>query len=274
LEVSACMYPYTGAGTGLAACLPKWVHEGGGDKLLARIKDPATRAKIRHEIETDRTGWDNLIANAGWDGIQIAAVRPEADASVQGKRISEIARERGKDPWDVFFGLLVESKGEVQCFYHLMQEDDVRTAMRAPWTSFGTDESAVPVDGPLARTLHHPRGFGTFPRVLGHYVREEKLISLPEAVRKMTSLAASQLGVRERGILKEGYFADVVAFDAAHVQDTATFEKPHQYPHGIEYVVVNGVVEIEKEKPTGKRAGRALYGPGLEKPGAGVRSGL
>jgi N-acyl-D-aspartate/D-glutamate deacylase len=274
LEVAACMYPYTAAGTGLAACLPPWVHEGGGDKLLARLKDPATRARIRHDIETDRSGWDNLIAEAGWDGIQIAAVRPGADSSVQGKRLSEIARERGKDPWETFFALLLENRGSVFCFYHVMSEDDVRAAMRAPWTSFGTDAPAVRPEGLLARALPHPRAYGTFPRVLGRYVRDEKLLPLPEAVRKMTSLAALQLGIRERGTLKEGYFADLVAFDPVRVQDTATFERPHQFPRGIEYVVVNGVVEVEKERHTGKRAGRALYGPGLEKRGSVVRNGL
>jgi N-acyl-D-aspartate/D-glutamate deacylase len=178
------------------------------------------------------------------------------------------------DPWDVFWKLLVDNRGNVQCFYHVMNEDDVRAAMRAPWTSFGTDAAAVRPDGLLGRSLSHPRGYGTFPRVLGHYVRDEKVLSLPEAVRKMTSLAAAQLNIRERGTIKEGYFADLVAFDPARVQDTATFEKPHQFPHGIEYVLVNGVVEVEKEKHTGKRAGRALYGPGLEKGKASVRSGL
>jgi dihydroorotase/N-acyl-D-amino-acid deacylase len=273
LEVSACMYPYTGAGTGLAACLPPWAHEGGGDKIIQRIKDPAMRARIRKDVETDRTGWDNLIAEAGWEGIQIAGVRPEADASVQGKRISEIAKLRGADPWDMFWKILTENRATVFCFYHVMTEEDVKTAMRAPFVSFGSDSSAVRPDGILGRTLEHPRGYGTFPRVLAKYVRDEKVLTMPDAVRKMTSLAAAQLGIRERGTIKEGYFADLVVFDPIHVQDTATFEHPHSFPHGIEYVVVNGVIEIDKEKHTGKRAGRALFGPGYEKKAA-VRSGL
>jgi N-acyl-D-amino-acid deacylase len=263
VKVSACQYPYTAGGTGLIACLPAWAQDGGREKALERLKDPALRARMRHEIETTIDSWENLIAGSGFEGIQLASLPKEMDAALLGKRISEVAAERGEDPWDTFFWLLEESGGRIGALYHMMSEDDVRTAMKFPWVSVGTDSSALAPEGELGRGQPHPRSYGTFPRILGRYVRDEKVLELPEAVRKMTSLPADQFGIRERGRLKEGFFADVVVFDPKTVLDRATFEDPQRFSTGIETVVVNGVVTVEKGEHTGAKAGRALYGPGV-----------
>jgi N-acyl-D-aspartate/D-glutamate deacylase len=262
VSVQATMYPYTAGGTGLAASLPLWVQEGGREKMIERLKDPAVRARARREIETTIDGWENLILGSTFEGIQVASVPRDADQSVIGKRISAIASERGKDPWEVFFQLLLDTGGRVGALYHMMSEEDVKTGLRWPSVSIGTDAAAIRAEGPLARGSPHPRAYGTFPRILGKYVREERTLTLPEAVRRMTSLAASQFGIAERGTLREGLFADVVVFDANTVRDTATFEKPHQYPVGIQHVIVNGVPVLNPAGLTGATPGRPLYGPG------------
>ncbi len=265
LSVSACQYPYIAGGTGLAACLPTWAQDGGREKMLERLADPKLRARIRREIETTIEGWENLIAGAGFEGIQIASVPSDMDQRLLGKRLSQIAAERTQDPWETFFQLLLESQGRIGALYHMMSEEDVRTAMAFPWVSVGTDASALSAEGELGRGHPHPRAYGTFPRILGRYVREEKVLQLPEAIRKMTHLAAEQLQIPERGLIKEGYFADLVLFDAATVNDNATFEEPKKYPTGIHYVIVNGVVTVDGGQHTGARAGKALFGPGYRK---------
>jgi N-acyl-D-aspartate/D-glutamate deacylase len=268
-NVSACQYPYTAGGTSLAASLPGWAQEGGREKMLERLGDPAQRARIRRDIETTIDSWENLVAAAGFEGIQIASVPPERDQSVIGKRIAQIAAERRQDPWDTFFSLLLDNEARVSALYHMMSEEDLKTAMRYPWVTIGTDAAALKPDGPLGRGQPHPRAYGTFPRILGRYVREQRVLTLPEAVRRMTGLAAEQMRIRERGLLRPGYFADVVVFNPETVSDRATYEQPHQYPVGIEYVIVNGVVTIERGEHTSARAGRALLGPGYQ-PRAGT----
>jgi N-acyl-D-aspartate/D-glutamate deacylase len=270
VKVSACQYPYTAGGTGLAASLPGWVQEGGRERMLERLRDPALRPKIRAEIETKLPGEgfdgaENLVAGSSFEGIQIASVPQDRDQSVVGKRISQVAAERGEDPWETYFRLLLDNDGRVGALYHMMSEEDVRTAMAFPWVSVGTDAAAIKPEGALGRGQPHPRAYGTFPRILGRYVRDAKLLPMQEAIRKMTSLAAAQLQIRERGELRPGWFADVVIFDPATVMDHATFERPHQYSTGIRYVLVNGVVTVEAEQHTGARAGRALYGPGYRR---------
>lgn len=262
VAVSACQYPYTAGATSLTATLPGWVQEGGREAMLRRLRDPRLRRRIRQEIETATEGWENLVKGAGFEGIQIASVPPETDESIVGKTIARIAAERRQDPWETLFGILVDYEGRVGAIYHMMSEEDVRTAMRFPWVSVGTDSGAIRPDGPLGRGQPHPRAYGTFPRILGRYVRDEQVLSLAEAVRKMTSLAAAQLKIPERGVIREGYFADLVVFDPRQVRDTATFEQPHQYPVGIVTVVVNGVVTVDRGEHTGAKAGRALFGPG------------
>ncbi|MGH6692496.1 MAG: amidohydrolase family protein, partial [Gammaproteobacteria bacterium] len=232
------------------------------------LNDASLRARIRREIETTIDGWENLVAGAGFEGIQIASLPPQADPSLLGKRLSQIAAERGEDPWDTLFRLLVETDGRVGALYHMMSEDDVRTAMQYGFVTIGTDAAALRPDGELGRGQPHPRAYGTFPRVLGRYVREHQVIELREAVRRMTSLAAAQYNIPRRGILREGYYADLVVFDPATVIDRATYEAPHQYPAGIDYVIVNGVVTITPAGHTGARAGRRLAGPGARPTGS------
>jgi N-acyl-D-aspartate/D-glutamate deacylase len=274
-RVSATMYPYTAGGTGLAATLPLWVQEGGRDRMLERLKDPATRAKARREIETKLDGrdptaqnprggnpvWENLLMAATFDGIQIASVPREVDPSIVGKRISQIATERHADPWDVYFQLLLDSGGRIGALYHMMSEDDVKTGLRAAFVTIGTDSSALRSEGVLAQGSPHPRSYGTFPRVLGKYARDDKIFEMHTAVHRMTGAAAVQMGIRGRGLVRETYAADLVVFDPLTVKDTATYDRPHQYPTGIEYVVVNGVTVLDPKGLTGARPGRPVYGP-------------
>ena len=261
VRVSATMYPYAAGGTGLAATLPLWVQEGGREKMLARLNDPALRARARQEIETKIDGWENLLMATTFEGIQIASAPRELDQSIIGKRIAEIAIERKADPWEVYFQLLIESGGRIGALYHMMSEDDVATGLRFSRVTIGTDSSALRTEGVLAQGAPHPRSFGTFPRVLGKYVREDKLLTLQEAVARMTGLAAAQVGVRDRGLIRVGHLADLVVFNAATIGDTATYQRPLQYPTGIEHVVVNGVPVLDPKGLTGARPGRPLYGP-------------
>jgi N-acyl-D-amino-acid deacylase len=261
IRVSATMYPYAAGGTGLAATLPLWVQEGGRDKMLERLKDPATRARARKEIETKIDGWENLLLATTFEGIQIASVPRDFDQSIVGKRIAQIAAERKVDPWDVYFSLLVDTGGRIGALYHMMSDADVVTGLQAPFVSIGTDSAALRTEGVLAQGSPHPRSYGTFPRILGKYVREEKVLTLPQAVHRMTGLAADQMGLRNRGLIRDQYLADLVIFNADTVNDTATYERPHQYPTGIDYVVVNGVTVLDKTGLTGARPGRPLYGP-------------
>ena len=265
-RVSATMYPYTAGGTGLAATLPLWVQAGGREQMLARLKDPAVRRRARTEIESKIDGWENLLLAATFEGIQIASVPKEIDQSIIGKRISQIAAERKADPWDVYFQLLTESGGRIGALYHMMSEGDVATGLRSPLVTIGTDSAALRTEGALAQGSPHPRSYGTFPRVLGKYVREDAVMSLSEAVSRMTSSAASQIGIADRGLIRAGLFADIVVFNADTVKDNATYEKPHQYPTGIEHVIVNGVPVLDPKGLTGARPGRPVYGPSHRPP--------
>jgi N-acyl-D-aspartate/D-glutamate deacylase len=260
-RVSATMYPYAAGGTGLAATLPLWVQEGGRERMLERLADPATRARARTEIETKIDGWENLLMAATFEGIQVASVPRELDQSIVGKRIAQIAAERKADPWNVYFQLLLDSGGRVGALYHMMSEEDVATGLRFPLVTIGTDSAALRAEGLLARGAPHPRAYGTFPRVLGKYVRDDQLLSLPAAVQRMTGVPAVQMGIRDRGLIRNGYLADLVVFNPATVTDHATYEQPHQYPTGIEYVIVNGVPVLDPKGLTGARPGRPLYGP-------------
>jgi N-acyl-D-amino-acid deacylase len=256
--VSATQYPYTAGATSLLAVLPGWAQEGGRIQTIGRLKDAKLRARIRRDVESNTEGWENLLAGAGFEGIQIASLPVEADQKPLGRRLSEIAAERREDPWDTLFRLLIDTEGRVGALYHMMSEEDIRVAMLRGFVTVGTDAPALRPEGELGRGQPHPRAYGTFPRVLGRYVREQKVIELREAVRRMTSLAATQYNIRLRGIVRPGYYADLVVFDPARVIDRATYEKPHQYPVGIDYVIVNGVVTITPKGHTGARAGRRL----------------
>ena len=259
--VSATMYPYTAGGTGLAATLPLWVQEGGREQMIARLNDPAIRTRARQEIETKLDGWENLLKAATFAGIQIASVPKDFDHSVLGKRITEIAAERKRDPWDVYFQLLIDSGGRIGALYHMMSEGDVATGLKSRRVTIGTDSAALRAEGALAQGSPHPRSYGTFPRILGKYVRDEKALELPDAIRRMTAAAAQQIGVRDRGTIVPGAYADLVVFNPATVNENATYAKPHQYPSGIEHVIVNGVPVLDPKGLTGARPGRPLYGP-------------
>ena len=261
VKVSATMYPYTAGGTGLAATLPLWVQEGGRDQMLARLTDPAVRQRARAEIESKIDGWENLLQATTFEGIQIASAPKEIDQSIIGKRIAQIAVERKADPWDVYFQLLTESGGRIGALYHMMSEADVATGLQSSLVTIGTDSAALRQEGVLAQGSPHPRSYGTFPRVLGKYVRDDQVMTLSEAVRRMTSAAATQMGIKDRGRIQLGMLADLVVFNPATVMDNATYDKPHQYPTGIEHVIVNGVPVLDPRGLTGARPGRPVYGP-------------
>ena len=263
IDMTADIYPYPASSTGLAASLPPTASEGGVAKLVERLKDPDARARIRAEMERPTGRYENLFHNVGGpEGVLIVGVRTPGNKKYQGKRLSEIAGMRGRDAIETMFDLLIEESGSVDCVYFAMSEDDVSAAMVQPWVAFNCDNSGVSPDGVLGASMCHPRAYGTFPRVLGRYVREEKVLRLEDAVRKMTSLAAQKIGLRDRGLLRPGAYADVTVFDPDKVIDRATFENPHQYSEGIVYVFVNGAPVVDQGKITDRLPGRILRGPG------------
>jgi N-acyl-D-aspartate/D-glutamate deacylase len=259
IRASADQYPYIAGQNNLVALVPPWAMEGGRERMLERLKNPTDRRRIEKDLYAGIPGWYNhFLAMSGWEGCLVASVRTEPNRRFEGKSIAEIARASGKQPADAVFDLLVDEHGSVPAVYFLMNEEDVRVAMQRPWVSIGSDGAAVRPDGVLGSGKPHPRWYGTFPRVLGKYVREDRVLTLPEAVRKMTSLNAEKLGFEDRGLLRAGKKADITVFDPERVADRATFDNPHQYPAGIEYVVVNGVPVVEKEQHTGAMPGRIL----------------
>lgn len=265
LKISADIYPYVAGSTSLSACLPPWALEGGTEKMLSRLRDAATRQRLKKEISEDHRDWENIyLGSGGPGGVLISAVVNRDLEPLQGKRVSEIAQEQKKDPLDALFDLLLDDQGQTSAIYFMMSEADMRAAMQAPFVSFCTDSGARATDGPLAGSKSHPRGWGTYPRILGHYSRDEKLLSLETAVNKMTGAPAARVGLRDRGLLREGMFADVTIFDPNTVNDRATFEQPNQYPVGIEYVLVNGKVSVDKGQRTPALAGRIIRGPGYK----------
>ena len=271
IRVTADQYPYVASSTSLTATIPPWAQDGGTERLLARLKDPKERARIRREMENTNPSWESRYQSAGtWQNVQLAAIgrtrggtgdAVSPNRKYEGKRVAEAAKEAGKDPFDFVFDLLIEERGSVGCVYFIIDETDLALAMRQPWVAIGSDGSALAVDGPLRAGVPHPRNFGTFPRVLGRYVRELNVIPLEEAVRKMTSLPASILGLTDRGTIKEGQWADLVIFDPATVADKATFEDPFQYAVGIDTVIVNGKVVLDEGTHTNARPGKVLKRP-------------
>ena len=263
LDVTADIYPYIAGSTALSACLPPWALEGGTDKMLTRLRDSEKRQRLKKEISEEQTAWENIyLGSGGPGGVLIGSVVNRELDAMQGKRISEIATEQGKDPLDVVFDLILADHGQTGAIYFMMSEADMRAAMANQFVTFCTDSGARATDGPLAGSKSHPRGWGTYPRILGRYVRDEKLLSLESAVHKMTGASAARVGLRDRGLIKEGMFADITVFDPAKVLDIATFESPNQYPTGIEYVLVNGKISVDHGRHTSALAGRALRGPG------------
>lgn len=263
LDITADIYPYIAGSTSLGACLPPWALEGGAEKLFARLRDPQTRQRLKTEISQEQTTWENIyLGSGGPSGVLIGSVVNRELEPLQGKRISEIAAEQNKDPLDVVFDLILADHAQTGAIFFMMSEDDMRAAMKSSLVSFCTDSGSRATDGPLAGSKSHPRGWGSYPRILGRYVREEKLLSLEAAIHKMTGAPAARVGLKERGLIKAGMFADITIFDPAKVIDRATFESPNQYPTGIEYVIVNGKISVDKGQRTAVLAGRVLRGPG------------
>ena len=264
VDVAADLYVYTAGGTGLEATIPSWAHEGGREALRARLADPAIRERLKSEIKTGSPGWWNIIeAAGGWDGIVLVNASNPDNVRFEGKNMTAVAREMGKDPADAAFDLVVAGKGRVMAVYHMMSEPDIEEALRFPWTSIGSDAGTALAPGqPDAIGLPHPRAYGNFPRVIARYVREKKVLTLPDAIRKMTSWPATRMRLTDRGLIREGLWADVVVFDYEKLQDRSTYDEPHLYPEGIEWVLVNGEVVIDRGTHTGARPGRVLFGPG------------
>ena len=253
LDVRADVYPYTASSTSLRTLMPDWVLEGGIEAMLGRLTEPTSRARIRAEI----TGGAGMLSRGlGWEDVMIAYAPARPDA--QGRRVSEIAASRGQEPLEAAMDLLVDEAGRGNVILFQLDEADFRTALVHPHVMIGSDGSSLAVEGAMAAGRPHPRSYGTFPRVLGHYARDERIITLPEAVRKMTGLPADRLGLTDRGVLRAGARADVVAFDAARIIDRATYEEPHRYAAGVSHVLVNGRVVVEGGEHTGALPGRVL----------------
>src|SRR5262245_46170021 len=263
-RIQANVYPYTAGQNNLSSIIPPWAHDGGRAKIVERLRDPAARRRMHDEILNGLPNWYNhyLATGDGWGGMILVSLENDRNKPFQGKRMSELITARGGDPVDVLFDVLIEEDGSVPTVFFHHSEPDMQLVMKQPWTSIGSDGTAVSTDGPTSHSHPHPRYFGTFPRVLGRYARDLKVITLPEAVKKMTSMNADKIGIKDRGRLREGLRADITIFDADRVADRATFENPHQYPVGIEYVIVNGVVTVDHERHTGALAGQVIYGPG------------
>ena len=267
LEVTANQYPYIASATSLGAAIPPKYHAGGTDTFVARLKDPKTRTQIKQELESRaQGGGENMWRGPGGpEGILVSSVLNPQLKQYEGKRVSEIAKIQNKEPMDALMDLVADDRDNVGAIYFSMSEPDVRQAMAQSWVCVGTDYSEVSPTGPLSEGKAHPRAYGSFPRVLGTYVRDEHLLRMEDAIRKFTSLPAQIVRLQGRGLLKPGFFADITIFNPDSVKDIATFEDPNRTSQGIEYVFVNGVLSVEHDKVTGQVGGRPLRGPGYEK---------
>jgi N-acyl-D-aspartate/D-glutamate deacylase len=264
-DVTANVYPYRAGQNNLASIIPPWAHEGGVNAMIARLKDPSLRAQLRDEIEhgIKGTNWyDHYTATGGWEGMLLVSLSNPAYRKYEGHRMDEVILSLGGDPIDVLFRVLEDNNGSVPTVYFHHDENDMRFALKQPFVSIGSDGTAMPAEGKNSEGHPHPRYFGTFPRVLGRYVRDEQVITLEDAIRKMTSANAGKLHVWDRGLLRPGLWADITVFDPKTVIDNATYESPKQYPTGVEYVLVNGTVVIDRGKHTGARPGAIIYGQG------------
>ncbi len=263
VRITADMYTYPAGGTGLDASLPPWVFDGGREAGYKRLQDPATRQMIAEQVRKPSNEWENLYLLSGSpDRIVLAGFRSDSLKPLIGKTLAEVAKMRGKDPVETIIDLILEDRSRIGTMYFLMSEDNIRKQIRQPWVSFGSDAASIANEGLFLRTAAHPRTYGNFARLLGKYVREEKVISLAEAVRRLTSLPATNLGLKDRGLLQKGMFADVVIFDPETIADRSTFENSHQYSVGVRDVFVNGAHVLKNGEHTGAKPGKALWGPG------------
>jgi N-acyl-D-amino-acid deacylase len=263
MDITANMYNYTAAGTGLYATMPQWVQEGGQDAWISRLKNPAIKARVIKEMIVPGYTWENFYYMAGSpENIMLGVFKNDSLKYLTGKTVAEVATLRQTSPPETIIDLIVQDNSPVGAIYFLMSEDNILKQIRLPWVSFGSDEASLATEGVFLKSNPHPRAYGNFSRLLGKYVRDEKIIPLEEAIRKLTSLPATNMKIKKRGLLKEGYFADVVVFDPQEVQDHATFQNPHQYSTGVVDVFVNGKQVLSNGKHTGAMPGRVIRGPG------------
>ena len=268
LDVTANMYPYDRASNGLDACLPLWVREGGLEQMLQRLKDPSLRDRIKRDMDdANAKDWENQwYGSGGGAGVMVSTVLDPSLRQWEGKSLVQIGKEMGKDPRDAAMDLVIADRGETSVIISIMREDDVRAALANPMISIGTDSGARAEDGPFSESKSHPRAWGSFPRVLGKYVRDEKLIPLEEAIRRFTSRPAARVGIADRGLLRPGFKADITIFNPDTIIDRSTFEDPTHYSQGVEHVFVNGAAVVSGGKITDARPGQAVRGPGYKKP--------
>jgi N-acyl-D-amino-acid deacylase len=264
LFITANMYTYPAGSTGLNATMPLWVQDGGHDAWVERLKDPEIRERVAAEMRQPTLEWENFFVDAGPENILLIGFRNPELRPLIGKTLAEVAEERGTDPAMTAMDLVVEDDSRVDAVYFLMSEDNVRRKVEKMWISFGSDAGAPAAEGVFLESSRHPRTYGNFARLLGKYVREDNVITMQEAVRRMTSLPAINIGVFQRGELREGYYADVVVFDPAQIRDNATFEEPHQYATGVWHVFVNGEQVLRNGRHTGATPGRVVRGPGWD----------
>jgi N-acyl-D-amino-acid deacylase len=263
LKITADMYTYTAGATGFDACIPPWARDGGYEALFRRIQDAEARPRILADMRRPAEGWENLCrAAASPERLLLVEFKTDALKPLTGKTLAEVVKMRGTDPENTILDLVLADRTRVGVVFFLMSEDNVRKQVRLPWVSFGSDAASMAPEDPFTRSSAHPRSYGNFARLLGKYVRDEKLVSLEEAIRRLAALPATNLGLDRRGRLAPGMFADVVVFDPATIADRATFEKPHQYAVGMRHVFVNGVQVLKDGAHTGATPGRALKGPG------------
>ncbi|HUP10844.1 MAG TPA: amidohydrolase family protein, partial [Niastella sp.] len=263
VNITANMYNYVAGGTGLTACLPPALQDGGFGKMRTRLQDPAIRQQTVRDMNTPTTGWENFYVAAGApDRILLVGFRQDSLKRYTGKSLADIARIRNKQPDETVLDLILQDSSRIESIYFLMDEANIKKQQQLPWMSFGSDEGSYTPEGVFLQSNCHPRAYGNFARLLGKYVRDEKVISLAEAIRKLTKLPATNLRIIRRGELKVGNYADVVIFDPASIQDHATFDEPHQFATGMAHVLVNGVVVLKDGEHTGARPGRFIKGPG------------
>ena len=263
VDVAADQYPYLAGATSLGASIPPKYHAGGADAMVARLKDPAIREQIRRDLETPSASFESLWRLSGPENVLVNSVLNPELKQYEGKRVSEIAQMQHKDPFDAMLDLVIADHDNTGAIYFMMSEDDMKLAMKQPWVSVGTDYGEVAPTGPLAEGKAHPRAYGSFPRILGKYVREQHVITIEDAIRKFSSLPAHRVHLKERGELRPGWFADITIFDPQTVDDRATYDNPAQPSVGIQYVLVNGVLSLDGGKLTGQVGGRPLRGPGF-----------
>ena len=265
LDITADMYTYTAGATGLDAAMPPWVQEGGHDAWVARLKDPGIRARVVEEMKQDSDAWENLyLAAGGPENLLLNGFKNNDLKHLTGKTLAEVAQLRGTSPEDTIIDLVIEDDSRVGTAYFLMSEENVKKKIAQPWVAFDSDAESLAPEGVFLKSNPHPRAYGTFARLLGKYVRDEQVISLSEAIRRLTSFPAENLGIKDRGALKDGYYADITVFDPETIQDHATFAEPHQYATGVHHVVVNGVPVLLDGEHTGATPGRFVKGPGYK----------